>query len=140
MDFVVAKGLMESDVDDGLGGVDACACSAKIMGPELGRSLCIHTYACTSIVFYTLPTCPFPPFHAPMSGKYVFTKGLKELRFLHCQTSEHSNAVRYGTLPKHTTTHGRNIRLGKMNVRMDLSTDTGTFGHLDPSSRAPTPP
>jgi len=30
-----------------------------------------------------------------MSGKYVFTKGLKELRFLHCQTSEHSNAIRY---------------------------------------------
>lgn len=30
-----------------------------------------------------------------MSGKYVFTKGLKELRFHHCQTSEHSNAVRY---------------------------------------------
>ncbi|KAF2773559.1 NADH dehydrogenase, alpha subcomplex, subunit 2 [Teratosphaeria nubilosa] len=29
-----------------------------------------------------------------MSGKYAFTKGLKELRFLHCQTSEHSNAVR----------------------------------------------
>ena len=30
-----------------------------------------------------------------MSGKYVFSKALKELRFLHCQTSEHSNAVRY---------------------------------------------
>nr|OQO19251.1 hypothetical protein B0A51_10495 [Rachicladosporium sp. CCFEE 5018] len=29
-----------------------------------------------------------------MSGKYVFTKALKELRFQHCQTSEHSNAVR----------------------------------------------
>ncbi|KAF1827776.1 NADH dehydrogenase, alpha subcomplex, subunit 2 [Dissoconium aciculare CBS 342.82] len=29
-----------------------------------------------------------------MSGKYAFTKALKELRFLHCQTSEHSNAVR----------------------------------------------
>lgn len=29
-----------------------------------------------------------------MSGKYAFTKTLKELRFLHCQTSEHSNAVR----------------------------------------------
>ncbi|KAH9845883.1 NADH-ubiquinone oxidoreductase [Teratosphaeria destructans] len=29
-----------------------------------------------------------------MSGKYAFTKSLKELRFLHCQTSEHSNAVR----------------------------------------------
>lgn len=33
--------------------------------------------------------------HVKMSGKYVFTKGLKELRFLHCQTSEHSNAIRY---------------------------------------------
>ncbi|KAF7197134.1 NADH-ubiquinone oxidoreductase 10.5 kDa subunit [Pseudocercospora fuligena] len=29
-----------------------------------------------------------------MASKYAFTKGLKELRFLHCQTSEHSNAVR----------------------------------------------
>jgi len=33
-----------------------------------------------------------------MSGKYVFTKALKELRFHHCQTSDHSNAVRYDTL------------------------------------------
>lgn len=30
-----------------------------------------------------------------MSGKYAFSKALKELRFHHCQTSEHSNAVRY---------------------------------------------
>lgn len=30
-----------------------------------------------------------------MSGKYAFTKALKELRFHHCQTSEHSNALRY---------------------------------------------
>jgi NADH dehydrogenase (ubiquinone) 1 alpha subcomplex subunit 2 len=29
-----------------------------------------------------------------MSSKYVFTKGLKELRFLFCQTSEHSAATR----------------------------------------------
>ncbi|KAF2859656.1 NADH dehydrogenase, alpha subcomplex, subunit 2 [Piedraia hortae CBS 480.64] len=29
-----------------------------------------------------------------MSGKYAFSSALKELRFLHCQTSEHSNAVR----------------------------------------------
>ncbi|OQE17967.1 hypothetical protein PENSTE_c019G04833 [Penicillium steckii] len=29
-----------------------------------------------------------------MSGKYVFTKGLKELRFLFCQTSEQSAATR----------------------------------------------
>ncbi|WPG97714.1 Hypothetical protein R9X50_00049500 [Acrodontium crateriforme] len=28
------------------------------------------------------------------AGKYVFSKGLKELRFLHCQTGETSNAVR----------------------------------------------
>jgi NADH dehydrogenase (ubiquinone) 1 alpha subcomplex subunit 2 len=30
-----------------------------------------------------------------MSGKYVFTKGLKELRFLFCQTSEASAPTRY---------------------------------------------
>ncbi|RMY45423.1 hypothetical protein D0865_09921 [Hortaea werneckii] len=29
-----------------------------------------------------------------MSGKYVFSKALKELRFHHCQTSDHSNAIR----------------------------------------------
>jgi len=29
-----------------------------------------------------------------MSGKYVFTKGLKEVRFLFCQTSDHSAATR----------------------------------------------
>ncbi|KAL4817754.1 thioredoxin-like protein [Aspergillus spinulosporus] len=42
-----------------------------------------------------------------MSSKYVFTKGLKELRFLLCQTSEHSAATRlfinraYPTMKKH---------------------------------------
>ncbi|ELR10571.1 hypothetical protein VC83_00223 [Pseudogymnoascus destructans] len=29
-----------------------------------------------------------------MSGKYTFTKGLKEVRFLLCQTGETSNATR----------------------------------------------
>jgi NADH dehydrogenase (ubiquinone) 1 alpha subcomplex subunit 2 len=29
-----------------------------------------------------------------MSGKYVFSKGLKELRFLFCQTSQDSAATR----------------------------------------------
>merc|ERR1712000_249839 len=29
-----------------------------------------------------------------MSSRYAFTKGLKEVRFLFCQTSEHSAAVR----------------------------------------------
>ncbi|KAJ5439059.1 NADH-ubiquinone oxidoreductase 10.5 kDa subunit [Penicillium daleae] len=42
-----------------------------------------------------------------MSGKYVFSKGLKELRFLFCQTSEQSAATRsflnraYPTMKKH---------------------------------------
>ena len=31
-----------------------------------------------------------------MSGKYAFTKTLKELRFLFCQTSSHSAAARFG--------------------------------------------
>ena len=30
-----------------------------------------------------------------MSGKYAFTKTLKELRFLFCQTSDHSAAARF---------------------------------------------
>jgi len=29
-----------------------------------------------------------------MAARFAFPKALKELRFLHCQTSEHSNAVR----------------------------------------------
>ncbi|AEO65297.1 55bb92d4-b3ec-43d2-b010-0efeacf8f7b7 [Thermothielavioides terrestris] len=29
-----------------------------------------------------------------MSGRYAFAKGLKELRFLFCQTAEHSAATR----------------------------------------------
>ncbi|KAJ5706816.1 hypothetical protein N7488_006617 [Penicillium malachiteum] len=42
-----------------------------------------------------------------MSGKYVFSKSLKELRFLFCQTSEQSAATRsflnraYPTMKKH---------------------------------------
>lgn len=34
-----------------------------------------------------------------MSSKYAFTKSLKEVRFLFCQTSEHSAAVRYVLFP-----------------------------------------
>lgn len=29
-----------------------------------------------------------------MSGRYAFAKGLKEVRFLFCQTGEHSSATR----------------------------------------------
>lgn len=32
----------------------------------------------------------------PMASKYAFNAGLKELRFLFCQTSDHSAATRYG--------------------------------------------
>lgn len=32
--------------------------------------------------------------HASMSGKYAFTNGLKEIRFLFCQSSENSAAAR----------------------------------------------
>lgn len=31
-----------------------------------------------------------------MASKYAFNAGLKELRFLFCQTSDHSAATRYG--------------------------------------------
>jgi hypothetical protein len=34
-----------------------------------------------------------------MSGRYAFTQSLKELRFLLCQTSEHSAATRFLPLP-----------------------------------------
>ena len=36
-----------------------------------------------------------------MSGKYTFVKSLRELRFLFCQQSEGSNAVRYEVLNYH---------------------------------------
>lgn len=46
-----------------------------------------------------------------MSTKYAFTKSLKEVRFLFCQTSEQSAAVRYVFLPVPRQTrrvgHGR---------------------------------
>jgi hypothetical protein len=35
--------------------------------------------------------------HFTMATKYAFGQGLKELRFLFCQTSEHSAATRYAT-------------------------------------------
>lgn len=44
-----------------------------------------------------------------MSGKYVFSKALKELRFHHCQTSDHSNAIRYD--------RSRVLRLARMRSR-----------------------
>lgn len=40
-----------------------------------------------------------------MSSRYAFTKTVKELRFLFCQTSDHSNTIRQvfpSTLPEAT--------------------------------------
>jgi len=34
-----------------------------------------------------------------MSAKYAFTQTLKEVRFLFCQTAEHSAATRYASSP-----------------------------------------
>ena len=34
-----------------------------------------------------------------MSGKFAFAKSLKEVRFLFCQTGEHSAATRYARPP-----------------------------------------
>ncbi|KEZ42779.1 hypothetical protein SAPIO_CDS5187 [Scedosporium apiospermum] len=44
--------------------------------------------------FQLNPTRTKPEDTPKMSGRYAFTKTVKELRFLFCQTSEHSNAVR----------------------------------------------
>ena len=41
------------------------------------------------------PCLPPTAYHSTMSGKYAFTKNLKELRFLFCQTSDHSAAARF---------------------------------------------
>ena len=38
-----------------------------------------------------------------MASKYAFNAGLKELRFLFCQTSEHSAATRYDALEREDT-------------------------------------
>jgi hypothetical protein len=38
-----------------------------------------------------------PPNLLDMSSKYAFHKGLKELRFLFCHTSSHSDATRSAT-------------------------------------------
>jgi hypothetical protein len=70
-----------------------------------GRGVTVHNRA----LFYVhcLTTCDSSPdshliasrrstnAEATMSGKYAFTKSLKEVRFLFCQTSEHSGPTRW---------------------------------------------
>ncbi|GAM39926.1 NADH-ubiquinone oxidoreductase 105 kDa subunit [Talaromyces pinophilus] len=51
-----------------------------------------------------------------MSAKYAFNKSLKELRFLFCQTSSHSDATRYVPAPAAAAAalynHTTNLTLG----------------------------
>lgn len=63
--------------------------------------------------------------------KYAFNSGLKELRFLFCQTSEHSAPVRYAT-----STDGELPMLAHVEEALDrlredelLTVYTGTFSH-----------
>lgn len=44
-----------------------------------------------------------------MSSRYAFTKSLKEVRFLFCQTSEQSAAVRYASFLPFSRTAGSNV-------------------------------
>ena len=40
-----------------------------------------------------------------MASKYAFTQGLRELRFLFCQTSDHSAATRYRKMQQYVMEH-----------------------------------
>ncbi|CAK7229541.1 hypothetical protein SCUCBS95973_007258 [Sporothrix curviconia] len=70
-----------------------------------------------------------------MSSKYAFTKSLKEVRFLFCQTGEHSAATRsfltraYPTMKKNNPTTPILLReaqgtLPKVFARYDLGRET----------------
>lgn len=65
-----------------------------------------------------------------MSTKYAFSKALKELRFHHCQTSDHSNAVRYASYPF------RN-RLSRLESAKDQLRLTSNFDKVIPYPRVP---
>lgn len=62
-----------------------------------------------------------------MSGKYAFTKSLKEVRFLFCQTSDHSAATRSFTpCPLHGCFLKNNLKISfyplrLVSIRLDLS-------------------
>ncbi|KAM0706811.1 hypothetical protein Q7P35_006141 [Cladosporium inversicolor] len=65
-----------------------------------------------------------------MSGKYVFSKALKELRFLHCQTSEHSNAVRSFLTRAYPTMKHHNPHTPIM-IREALNTQPRVFARYE---------
>lgn len=57
-------------------------------------------YSTPTLFLYIYLCFGFGPPHdtTTMAGRYVFNQSLKELRFLLCQTSEHSAATRFGSL------------------------------------------
>ncbi|KAL1585463.1 hypothetical protein WHR41_05735 [Cladosporium halotolerans] len=65
-----------------------------------------------------------------MSGKYVFSKALKELRFLHCQTSDHSNAVRSFLTRAYPTMKHHNPHTPIM-IREALNTSPRVFARYE---------
>lgn len=96
---VRANGWVEGE---GSGGDDGALAKA-IAAFELRRADPSTTTLNAASEERQLPSIVTSHHTVTMSGKYAFTKGLKELRFLHCQTSEHSNAVRYGLDATQTT-------------------------------------
>ena len=64
--------------------------------PEV-NSISGTNFGARSKVLAIARTTALPPIysnHSNMSGKYAFTRSLKELRFLFCQRSDHSAAAR----------------------------------------------
>ena len=71
-----------------------CEASLNLTAPD-GESLEPHP----DCPFLAVERCfvsprPLRPGTTPMASKYAFTKSLKEVRFLFCQTAEHSAATR----------------------------------------------
>lgn len=61
-----------------------------------GRARFPHCLTCSTLLRECDRLSPASAtLHLDMSAKYAFKKGLKEIRFLFCQTSEHSAATRY---------------------------------------------
>lgn len=67
-----------------------------------------------------------------MSSKYAFTKTLKEVRFLFCQTSEHSAATRYVLSPG--PRGGERLRLTERRTRSFLTRAYPTMKRNNPQT------
>lgn len=77
---------------------------------------------------------PTTPSTDTMASKYAFNAGLKELRFLFCQTSEHSAATRYGARAE------RMLHCAQHGARREYRDRTEADERKGTSSSAATPP